>query len=75
MQKPSRKFLKAQQARADELNAIIHSRNLYLNGKRVIDARVDKWGSLVVADLHSNANWTVLQSTLLTDGNGTEVTI
>jgi hypothetical protein len=73
MIKPSRRFVNMQQARADLLNAIIYSRNLYLNGRRVINARVDARGLLLLEDLYSSADWILLGSSQLSDGNGKAV--
>lgn len=64
------------QKQADELNGIIHSRNLYSNGRRYVNACVVKDGSgawvLAVTDLHSETLVPVAGKTFV-DGYGQEV--
>jgi hypothetical protein len=69
-----------------QLNQIIHNRNLYRNGHRVMNARAqlvveaedpggsrDRYYVIVVEDVQWGTDFTLVQSDRLTDGNGHEV--
>jgi S-adenosylmethionine synthetase len=60
-----RKLIRA----ADELNGVIHSRNLYRNGRRYYDCRVVD-GKLTVRDLYTEQDVPFVNDGSFVDGYG-----
>lgn len=68
------KLRKAAKKQVDELNAVIHRRNLYIvreggNNRRVINAHLDIALGAVVEDLHNGVNY-IVQGATFVDGYG-----